>query len=83
MAKVKPGKLNNGHYLEVMDRLYIMASNLEDYILLHPVVNKDKKLHKGLDQAQTLLLNAYQRVGGNMYKDLYKKKDKGESKKNK
>ena len=66
-----------------MDRLYIMASNLEDYATIHPVTLNNRRLKKDLDHALTLLANAYQRVGNIMYKDLYEKKDKGESKKNK
>ena len=79
----KKVKLNDGHYLELMDRLYVMASNLEDFIVIHPVVLNNKKLEKDVEQALTLLANAYQRVGGIMYKDLHEKEDRERIKKNK
>ena len=76
-------KLNQGHYHEVMDRVYIMASNLEDFVIMHPVVLDNKKLNKDLNSALVLLAGAYQEIGKIMYKDLYEKEDRERIKKNK
>lgn len=39
----EPIKLDPFHYHEVIDRLYILNCNIQDFLLDHPVVEKHKK----------------------------------------
>jgi hypothetical protein len=54
--------LNQGHYSEVLDRLYIMISNIEDYLLEHPLVQSSIDLEDLIFSAQAKLAQAYQSV---------------------
>jgi len=54
--------LNQGHYSEVLDRLYIMISNIEDYLLEHPLVQSSTDLEDLIFSAQAKLAQAYQSV---------------------
>jgi hypothetical protein len=54
--------LNQGHYSEVLDRLYIMISNIEDYLLEHPLVQSSTDLEDLILSAQAKLAQAYQSV---------------------
>jgi hypothetical protein len=54
--------LNQGHYSEVLDRLYIMISNIEDYLLDHPLVKSSVELQDLIESAQAKLAQAYQSV---------------------
>lgn len=56
-------KLNPGHYHEMMDRLHVLMSTLDDHILQHPVAKVDKELNSYLNNALEELWQAYQRVG--------------------
>jgi len=56
-------KLNSGHYHEMMDRLHIIMSNIDDHLLQHPVAKIDKKLNLHLNKALEELWNAYQVAG--------------------
>lgn len=55
--------LNDGHYLELMDRIHIMTSTLHDHLLTHPVADTDSRVHSLLDKAAEELMDAYQIVG--------------------
>lgn len=54
--------LNQGHYSEVLDRLFIMISNIEDYLLAHPLVESSVELQDLIGSAQAKLADAYQSV---------------------
>ena len=56
--------LDKFHYHEVLDRLYTYSSNVDEYILQHPVLLKHKSLRKRVKKAVKLLAEAYQIVGG-------------------
>lgn len=62
----KKEKLNSGHYHEVMDRSYVIMSNMEDFLLNHPAVSQNKKLKEKVEKAQTLLAEVYQEMGQHM-----------------
>jgi hypothetical protein len=55
-------EINEGHYLEVMDRLSIIIANLNDYVLSHPLVQSHPQLLEFVDQALENLADAYQLV---------------------
>jgi hypothetical protein len=56
-------EINDGHYLELMDRIHVLSCTLDDHILNHPIslANSDVKYH--LEIALDNLLIAYSNVG--------------------
>jgi hypothetical protein len=60
----KIGKLNEGFYIEAIDRAYIVANMMEDILIEHPVFIKHKELRKRVKKAQKFVLAAYQLIGG-------------------
>ena len=56
-------KINDGHYLELMDRLYVIMSITEDHLLKHPVANELTKVKKLINKSGMALAEAYQLVG--------------------
>ena len=68
MSKLKD-KLNPGHYHEMMDRLHVLMSTLDDHIIQHPVAKVDKELNSHLTTALEELWQAYQRAGGLAFKE--------------
>lgn len=64
MSKLKD-KLDQFHYHEMLDRLHVVMSMIDDHILQHPVAKVDKKLNSHLNKALEELWEAYQ-VAGNI-----------------
>jgi hypothetical protein len=62
-------KINDGHYLELMDRLYIEICTVEDHLLCHPLTKKNKKVKKLIDKVGMCLAEAYQIVGDESFKN--------------
>ena len=56
-------EINDGHYLELMDRLHIVMSNLSDYCLEHPLVEQNEDIKLKIEDAVSSLWDAYQLVG--------------------
>ena len=56
-------KINDGHYLELMDRLHVQSCMIEDHLVGHPLTKKLKKVKKLIDNAGWSLIEAYQIVG--------------------
>ena len=67
-------KINDGHYLELTDRIYIFISNLEEHVLSHPLTQKEKKVKKLITEAGVNLAQAYQIIGGKMF-EIYEKNE--------
>ena len=63
-------KINDGHYLELMDRLYMITSIIEDHLSNHPLTNKLKKVKKLIDKSGLSLAEAYQLVGEESFKKI-------------
>jgi hypothetical protein len=61
--KLKKSKINNGHYLELMDRLHVIMCTLEDHCIKHPLTKKEKSIKFTLESAMNELWDAYQEVG--------------------
>ena len=61
-------KINDGHYLELMDRLHVLMCNLEDHCVKHPVSKKNKEIKFKLEYALGQLWDAYQEVGNQSVK---------------
>ena len=56
-------EINDGHYLELMDRLYIVNCTIDDHILNHPLAEVNKDIQIKIDEALSLLMDAYQMIG--------------------
>ena len=56
--------LNEGHYIEAIDRAYIVADQIETILIEHPVIEKHKELMKKVRKAQQHILDVYQMIGG-------------------
>ena len=56
-------KINDGHYLELLDRLHVIMCNVEEHCIKHPVSKKNKDIRFQLEYALGQLWDAYQQVG--------------------
>lgn len=61
-------KINDGHYLELMDRLHILMCTLDEHCVKHPVSKKNKKIKFNLKNALGQLWDVYQEVGNESLK---------------
>lgn len=56
-------KLNPGHYLELMDRIHIVLSTIDDHLVQHPLAKAERSVKNKLYLAVDALYDAYQEVG--------------------
>jgi hypothetical protein len=56
-------KINDGHYLELMDRLHVIMCTLNDHCVEHPLTESDGELKFQLEYALGRLWDVYQYVG--------------------
>jgi|Laugrefa1bdmlbdn_1035148.scaffolds.fasta_scaffold126645_2 hypothetical protein len=56
-------EINDGHYLELMDRLHIVSCTIDEHILNHPLCESNKDIQNKIDEALGLLMEAYQMTG--------------------
>ena len=73
---VKTNKLNDGHYLEVLDRLHCQMTDIEHHLLDHPVSQKYGELREHIIRAVVNLVKAYQIAGSLTSAHKLKKKKK-------
>ena len=66
---MKNNKINQGHYLELLDRLHVQSCMVEEHLFNHPLTKKNKKIKKLIDDAGWTLVEAYQIVGEKMFRD--------------
>lgn len=64
--KKNSNEINDGYYLELMDRLHIVSCTIDDHILNHPLSEEHKDIQNKIDEALSLLMDAYQMVGNKM-----------------
>jgi hypothetical protein len=62
-------KINDGHYLELMDRLHVLMCTLDEHCLKHPLAKKDKDIKFKIEYALGQLWDAYQEVGNKSFKN--------------
>jgi hypothetical protein len=62
-------EINEGHYLELMDRLHVIMSTINDHILEHPLAEQQKEIQSLVEDAISNLWDAYQLVGGLTYEN--------------
>ena len=56
-------EINNGHYLELMDRLHVTISNIDTHILQHQLSEVNKDIQNKINEAMETLMDVYQMVG--------------------
>lgn len=56
-------RINDGHYLELMDRIHILMGTLYDHMIEHPISKSNPKVSKRLNKSLNLLWDTYQIVG--------------------
>ena len=66
---MKNNKINDGHYLELMDRLHVQSCMIESHLVKHPLTKKLKKVKKLIDESRWALIEAYQIVGQKSYEN--------------
>lgn len=65
MPKKKKIKgLDRFHYHEALDRAYCCADIIENMLVEHPVIMKHDELRERIEKAQSLIVEAYQLIGG-------------------
>lgn len=55
-------KLNPGHYLELMDRLHVIMSMVDDHLIQHPLAKVERNIRTHLYTAVDALYDTYQEV---------------------
>jgi len=66
-------KINDGHYIELMDRIYLQISSIEGNLYNHPLTKKIKKVRKLIKKAGMSLSEAYQIVGHKSFENEERK----------
>jgi len=56
-------EINDGHYLELMDRIHVVSCTIDEHILNHPLCEVNKDIQNKVDEALGLMMEAYQMVG--------------------
>ena len=56
-------KINPGHYHEMMDRLHVIMSMIDDHLLQHPVAKVNRDIKNQIEYALGQLWDAYQIAG--------------------
>ena len=74
MKKKEELEINDGHYHEMLDRLHVQMSVLEEHVLNHPVADKHKEVKRLIIRAIVTLVQAYQITGGITHEKIEKKK---------
>ena len=67
--KQKNNSINEGHYLELMDRLHVVMCTLNDHCLEHPLSQSDKDIKFQIEYAIGQIWDAYQLVGSKDFKN--------------
>lgn len=56
-------EINPGHYLELMDRLHVVLSTVNDHVFYHPLTMREADIAILVEEAMNKLADAYQLVG--------------------
>lgn len=73
---MKKNKLNDGHYLEVMDRLHVIMDIMDRHLIDHLVIDKNENLKKLINFSIINLWECYQQVGKLSYENETRKENK-------
>ena len=56
--------INNGHYPELLDRIWVTMENMNNNLLEHPLAYHEDDVKKLIEDAIDNLWDAYQTLGG-------------------
>ena len=70
---MKKNKINDGHYVEALDRLFLVTDMMDSYLMSHPVIRKNKEVKKLIKFSIINLLEAYQKVGNVTYEKEFER----------
>jgi hypothetical protein len=62
--KIKPVEINDGHYVEMLDRLHTVNIMIDELLYDHPVPHNHPEVSALVQKAQDTIIAAYQLVGG-------------------
>ena len=63
----KKNKINDGHYLEALDRLHLITDMMDRHLMEHPIIKGTKELEQLVNYSIINLIEVYQRVGNLAY----------------
>jgi len=55
--------LNKEQYSEILDRTFIILNNIDNHLIQHPVSKLDKEISNKIEEAHSILSEAYQISG--------------------
>lgn len=58
--------INDGHYPELLDRIWVTMENMNNNLLEHPLTYHEDEVKKSIEDAIDNLWNAYQTLGGKL-----------------
>lgn len=64
----KKVELDEFHYHEVVDRIYLIENNVDSFLLNHIAVKQHEDVKKRVKKASKLLVEAYQLMSGYEHK---------------
>jgi hypothetical protein len=56
-------KINDGHYGEMLDRLHVQMSVIEEHLFKHPISEQNKEVRESIIKAIVNLIKAYRLTG--------------------
>jgi len=75
---MKKSKINEGHYVEALDRLFVVTDIMDRFLMEHPVIKKNKNVKKLIEFSIINLLEAYQMVGNKSYEREFERPSNSE-----
>ena len=63
---LSPKVINEGHYIELLDRTHVMCCTIDTHLINHPLATVDKDIKFQLEHALGQLYDAYQIIGQKM-----------------
>lgn len=73
-------KINDGHYGEMLDRLHVQMSVIEEHLFKHPISEQNKEVRESIIKAIVNLIKAYRLTGELITKKTKKNVTKRKSK---
>jgi len=56
-------KLDQFHYHEALDRIYVISQNCDEHLLQHPAIKLESEVKENIEKAILYLCEAYQQIG--------------------
>ena len=62
-------EINEGHYPELLDRVWVTMDNINNNLLEHPLTYHEDEVKKSIEDAIDSLWDVYQTLGGKIKND--------------